>query len=131
LDSSDITARVTAKIEVPRKSATRVTGVIEFRINGGYGIVSWIEGPRLRILVNAEGDGIDGERGLPSSWKRARHTATRRGRGNESIDSLLGYRENTEGKGAGRGQKRQKRQMIGGATEDVTWDSIVVPRLTK
>ena len=40
---------------------------------------------------------------------------------------------NTQGEGASRGMTSQTTeiQMIEGATEEVTWDSIVVPRLAK
>jgi len=34
-----VTSDVTTKIEVPCKNATRVTSVVEFQINGGYGAV--------------------------------------------------------------------------------------------
>jgi len=96
---------VTAKIEVPRKSATRVTDVIESQANGGHGIVS-------------------GERGLRPicRWKGAWHTATRRGKRDKSRDSFVDCRKGTEGKGGKRGTKE---------TEDVTWgprDSQVLPK---
>jgi len=42
-----VTSDVTAKIEVPRKDAMRVTGVIELRANGDYRIVSGERGYAL------------------------------------------------------------------------------------
>ena len=45
--------------------------------------------------------------GLLAVGRGAAHS-NMQGKGNESIDSLLGYRENTEGEGAEVGQKRQK-----------------------
>ena len=50
------------------------------------------------------------------------HTATRRGKENESIDSLSGYKANIEREEGGSGTKE---------TEDVTWgprDSQVLPK---
>jgi len=65
------------------------------------------EGLRPRVLANREGDGVDGGQDLLGARRGAAHSNTQ-GKGNESIDSLLSYREDTEGKGAEVGQKRQK-----------------------
>jgi len=62
------------------------------------------KGLRPRVLTNAEGDSIDEGQGLLSVRRSAAHSNTQEKR-DKSRDSLLGHRENTEG----RGQKRDRR----------------------
>jgi len=73
---------VTAKVEVLRKSIVRVTGVNEFRVGKGCGIVPWWkEAVPSGLGKHRRRNGTDGERGLLTVEKGARHTATRRRRG--------------------------------------------------
>ena len=67
-------------------------------------------GLRLRVLASAEGDSRGGEQGPLVVGRDAAHSNAQKER-NGSIDSLLDYRENTEGKGENeaKGQKRQKK----------------------
>jgi len=69
--------RVTAKMGVPRRKATRVAEVAGFRLNGDYGVVCGERDDASGLLVNTEGDGVDERQDLRVS-KGARHTATRR-----------------------------------------------------
>jgi len=56
---------------------------------------SWGEGLRPRVLANTEGNSIGGGQGLLMVGRSAAHSNTQEKR-DESIDSLLGYGENTE-----------------------------------
>ena len=68
----------------------------------------WRGGCALGTLGNAEGGSIDGRQSLLVIGRGAAHSNTQKEK-NESIGSLLGYRENTEE----RGTKETKRRNLG------------------
>jgi len=78
-----------------------------------------VEGLRPGILVDAEGDRIDGRQGLLVVGRGAAHSNAQRKR-DKSRDSFQDCRENT-------GENGEQNET--GETEDVTWDSQASPQV--
>ena len=77
---------------------TWVTDVVVSRVNGDYGIAFWGEEPRLRVLVNAEGNSADGGQDFLVTGRGAAHSNTQGDR-DKSGDNSLGCRESTDNRG--------------------------------
>ena len=104
------------------ESVTQVTSAVEASANGDYGIVSVEGGAAPWGSSKRRGESYRRRTGFPRSWKGARHTATRRGRENGSIDRAPRPQRKHRGRG-GRSETKE--------TEDVTWgprDSQVLPK---
>ena len=67
-------------MEVPCKSATWITDVIESQANGDREIVSGERGLRPRVLVTTEGNSIGGGQDLLAVGRGAAHSNTQEGR---------------------------------------------------
>ena len=86
-----------------------------FQANGDYGIVSWREGLRPRVLENTEGDSMDGGQGLlVVGGGGAAHSNTRGEGGRVEGNSLLDCRERVQrGKGGQKRDRRDRRRNLG------------------